>query len=377
MNILIISDFILPDNYGGSGRVVDEYVNHLRLKGYNIFVLTFSKSKNLPNKEKKNGIIIYRLSKNVVSLPYSLIVYNKLIIQHKINVVILNAPFSGISSLFNLKKVNKIYVFHSPWPEEYYVNKNKKNMFYWLRLYIERIILNTCDYIVCYSQYMKNKLLLIHKLNEEKVKVIYVGVNEKKFYPQNRTEVRKKLGLPIDKFILFTARRFVPRMGLENLLFAIKEIVKEYKNILLIIAGSGPLEKRLKNIVSELKIEPWVSFVGYLNDERIVKYYQSADVFVLPTKELEGFGMVTVESLSCGTPVLGTPVGGTVEILSKLGLLFEDTTYESMAKKIKEFIKMDKEKFNSLSKICKQYVVENYSWENFVSKIEKLFKKVQ
>src|SRR5207249_11624167 len=60
------------------------------------------------------------------------------------------------------------------------------------------------------------------------------------------------------------------------------------------------------------------SFLGFIPDETLPSYYHAADVFVLPTRELEGFGLVTVEALACGTPVLGTPVGATPEVLSGL-----------------------------------------------------------
>ena len=119
------------------------------------------------------------------------------------------------------------------------------------------------------------------------------------------------MGLPEDKFILFTVRNLVPRMGLENLISAFEIVQSGRTDLLLIIGGEGPLEPALKEQTRQCGVEEFVRFVGYIPDEDLPSYYQMADLFILPTIELEGFGLVTVEALASGLPVLGTPVGGT------------------------------------------------------------------
>jgi glycosyltransferase involved in cell wall biosynthesis len=107
-------------------------------------------------------------------------------------------------------------------------------------------------------------------------------------------------------------------------------------------------------------------------------YYQAADIFVLPTKELEGFGLVTLEALASGLPVLGTPVGGTKEILEKLdsSFLFSDSEPDSMADLILEkyhTIKESPQVWKSVSNRCRKFVENNYSWEKNTDSIEKVF----
>ena len=86
---------------------------------------------------------------------------------------------------------------------------------------------------------------------------------------------------------------------------------------------------------------------------------------------------MTLEALSCGTPVLGTPVGATVEILGKLdkNLLFKDTSSDSMSNKIVEYL-INLDKRIDVQGRCRQFIVDNYSWEKIILRIEKLFLEV-
>jgi glycosyltransferase involved in cell wall biosynthesis len=105
-----------------------------------------------------------------------------------------------------------------------------------------------------------------------------------------------------------------------------------------------------------------------------------ADIFVLPTKELEGFGLVTLEAIASGVPVLGTPVGGTEEILGTFDsrFLFKGTDPHSMADLILEnykLIKQNPEKWDKISRRCRNFVERNYLWEQNIDALEKLFTK--
>lgn len=102
--------------------------------------------------------------------------------------------------------------------------------------------------------------------------------------------VRKELDLPLDYPILFTVRRLVARMGLENLIVAMKQVVKQIPEVLLLIGGKGYLEDSLHAMVRELNLESNIKFLGFIPDEKLPKYYQAANLFILPTMALEGFG---------------------------------------------------------------------------------------
>jgi glycosyltransferase involved in cell wall biosynthesis len=243
--------------------------------------------------------------------------------------------------------------------------------------------MNNCDWVVVLSEFTMNRLYRFYRISEEKkIEIIPGGVDLERFYPaHDKVKIRKGLNLPGEKTILLTVRNLVPRMGLENLIIAIKEVVKVASDIYLVLGGEGPLKKDLIDLTRQLGVEDFIRFEGFIPEEELPAYYRMADVFVLPTLELEGFGLVTLEALASGVPVLGTPIGGTVEILRRLnpGLLFKDVSSESIAELIldthREFQKNPVSQ-GRLSIQCRRFVEQNYSWKKNVDRLEDLFREI-
>ena len=107
-------------------------------------------------------------------------------------------------------------------------------------------------------------------------------------------------------------------MGLHGLIQAWKLIVSERPDAKLRIAGDGPQRDELEGLVAELGLASTVSFLGRVSDEQLVELYQDSDVTVVPSTSFEGFGLVVLESLACGTPVIATRIGGLPEVLAGL-----------------------------------------------------------
>src|SRR5439155_1469356 len=128
---------------------------------------------------------------------------------------------------------------------------------------------------------------------------------------------------------------------LGTLLRARPLVVSRRADAQLLIAGAGSRRADLEALAGSLGIAEHVRFVGFVPDADLPLYYQAADCFVLPTRELEGFGLVTVEALACGTPVLGTPVGATPELPDPLdpGLVFDAATPEAIGERLVGFLR--------------------------------------
>jgi glycosyltransferase involved in cell wall biosynthesis len=243
----------------------------------------------------------------------------------------------------------------------------------------EKAALRKSSHILVLSEYTREKLEKVHKVSPAKITVIPAGVDLNRFRPHDdKQSLRHRLGIPNSHFTLLTVRNLEPRMGLENLVLAFKKILNTKTHVSLIVGGEGPLTQDLKSLATEVGVQDSVKFTGYIADEELPHYYQMADLFILPTKELEGFGLVTVEALASGLPVLGTPVGGTREILSHMGpeFLFSDATPDSMARRILDSMQgwaTNPEIYNEISRKCRKVAENHFSWDTHISRLENLF----
>jgi glycosyltransferase involved in cell wall biosynthesis len=145
------------------------------------------------------------------------------------------------------------------------------------------------------------------------------GVDFVKFSPGDRQAARQVCKLPEEGHVLLYVGRLTAEKGLEYLLeaFAIARS-KLNPTATLIVVGSGPLQDTLMRQVQELGLTHAVTFTGNLPSEQLPHWYRAADITVIPSL-LEWFGAVAVESLACGTPIVGTEAGGLVDIVEEFG----------------------------------------------------------
>ena len=386
---------------GGAERVLYEESTHLVNRGHTVRVLTRKLPYHESDVENIDGVEEhrYRFQEKLFPFFFKSIIsdcrrtFRSLDGNFPIDIINFHQPFSGIGVLASTssRKVPLVYTCHSLSFEEYISRSSSpKNPINWLlhhlqasaRKLVEKTVLNRSDQIVALSEYTCKKLERTYNLSPSKVSVIPGGVDLERFKPSmNKTEIRTGLNLPRDRNILLTVRNLVPRMGLANLISAFKTLLSERRDLFLVIGGEGPLAQALKRKVEEYGIASSVYFAGYIPDNQLHSYYQMADLFVLPTKELEGFGMVTIEALASGLPVLGTPVGGTKEILAHLGpeFLFADSNPVSLADLILKTIKRwddDPEGYNEISQECRHVAERYYSWEAHIDRLENLFNRM-
>ena len=147
------------------------------------------------------------------------------------------------------------------------------------------------------------------------------------------------------------------------LLAAFRELHDHNENTRLIIIGRGELLSALELQRDQLNLQDSVQFIGRVSDTELRDWYCAADVFVLPTVAYEGFGMVTAEALACGTPVVGTPVGATHEILAPLNqdLLATEANASSLVSAIDRSLAWATPTTRTA---CSVYAQEQLSWDH-------------
>lgn len=264
------------------------------------------------------------------------------------------------------------FTFHGPWAlESDREGANKLSIC--LKHWMEQRVYNRCDRFIVLSQAFGTILHQEYHIPWDKINVIPGGVDTSRFQANlSRQEARSQLQWPQDRKILFTPRRLVHRMGIDILLSAITKIKYRLPDVWLAVAGKGVLQDSLEKQATELGLHNHVKFLGFLPDEELPIAYQAADLTVIPSQALEGFGLVVLESLACGTPVLCTPIGGMPEILTPFSpkLITEATDADAIVIKLEGLLtgKISIPSRNA----CREYAATNFNWGKIAQEVRQV-----
>lgn len=158
----------------------------------------------------------------------------------------------------------------------------------------------------------------------DKIRVIANGVDIKRFYPVDRAEARRYLGLPDSGPLVLSVGSLVPHKGHQRVLSAIAELALKYPGLRLYVVGEGHFRKQLQSLLHEKGLMGRVIMLGQVPNDQLKYWYSGADVTCLAS-DREGLPNVLLESLACGTAVVATHVGGIPEVVvsPQLGILVE------------------------------------------------------
>lgn len=394
-SVLMTSDAFLP-HAGGAERVIWEMGRRLVERGHSVHVLTFRWDRAWPACETIRGLQVIRFPVTPGILIYPTAVLNG---RRAFADGLAGAGFDVLHGHLTLstlgpwltpegQKSPKAYTFYGPWHAEMSLELGQKPLPIGARqvyrLYVRLLclglrraqgwVLNHSDKVIVLSEYSRSQLSLITDgLESDRARLIPGGVDLRRFRPAaDRGLVRERLGLPRDKTLLLTIRRLVPRMGLEALLQAFATLDPEANNLHLVIGGKGRLRTTLEQLTESLGISRYVTFAGFIPEGDLPGYYQAADLFMLPTQTLEGFGLITLEALASGVPVVGTPVGSTVELLEALEprFLARGTDPQSLSEAILRALDLLGEP--GWQQRCRNFA-SNYGWESIVDRYEQLY----
>jgi glycosyltransferase involved in cell wall biosynthesis len=201
---------------------------------------------------------------------------------------------------------------------------------------LARYVLTEADQVITVSKFNAEKLLLLG-VSPKKLHVIPNGYDETLFKPFSMTKAREKLALPVSKKILLSVGNLVDQKGHVYLIRAMSLVLRERKDVLLIIVGSGPLKELLQSMVKKYRLEDHVIVAGGKRHEEIPIWINASDIFILPSLK-EGFPTVIPEAMACGKPIVATKVGGVPEAISSddLGILVPPKDSESLCGAILE-----------------------------------------
>ncbi|WP_122088223.1 glycosyltransferase family 4 protein [Halalkalicoccus subterraneus] len=221
------------------------------------------------------------------------------------------------------------------------------------------------DEIVAISDHAADELVKRYRFDADHVQMVPHGVDVDRFYPREKAHP----DVHPERTTLLYVGRLGARKGLDLALQAVAQV--DDSTIELLIAGTGRHEDHLRDLAQELGIEGQIQFLGYVPDDELPSLYSSADVFVLPSR-YEGFGLVLLEAMACGTPVIGTDQGGIPTVIDdgETGYKVERSV-EQFTEAIRSLATSTEKRARMAQKARTKAV--NTSWETVVEDVEELY----
>jgi len=310
------------------------------------------------------------------SLPLVISLYKEIQREKKIIVHVhgLYNPITYLIGFFIGKKAPIVVQSHGGYPARVIFNKNPhllRKFFYLLKHAIQFISFRNISYFFVLSKEEKNYLSML--FGQERVKIMPMGIDTKKFRPLSKNEAKEKLSLDLNKMYLLYVGRLLKSKGLKYLLLGLKYALKKLPNLKLILIGEGPYEDELKIISRALGIEENVLFKGYIPNEELPIYYNAADIFVFPSLG-ESWGIAPLEALSCKTPVVSTSVGCIPQVAKRVRGITIIPKQNSLA--IKEAIIKVLDQLDYIRNEIRLEMLKKYSWDSIIEETIKIYMKI-
>ena len=408
MRIVFVHRRVYPEATGGTYSYIHELGRRLAARGHDVDVITSTRAPDPVRPYELEGMTIhpyaYRRSNPVLSTyrhtTNTGAIFERIAARNSVDVLSIHESQLGhrLAKSPLGRSVCQIPTFHAPvfleyrydtaWrvraeksPLKQIAHRLTEPLIEHQIRGFERDVLSAADGVVVLSAYSRSHIENhFPSVDLDKVKIIPGGVDVDRFRPvDNKAGVRRALGLAEEPTYLLSVRNLTPRMGLEKLVDAVARIgVGGSANgidLRLLIVGEGPLRESLERRIRDHGLEGAVSLVGRVANEDLPRFYQAADLFVLPTTAMEGFGIVTVEALSSNLPVVGTPAGATPEILKRIDdrLVTRDTTAEAIGDGISAWLRWRDE--DSGTTRYRDEVLSRYTWDAVTEAVEDHYRK--
>lgn len=372
---MLLLNYEFPPLGGGAGRGTYNLARELAKKGYEVDVLT-SRSQGQKAQEMVEGFNVHRVLSwrkgvhdcgfrgAITFVLFAIPVFLRLTRRNQYH--ILHYYFGLPTGLLQWlpgkhRKVPYIVSLRGSDVPGYDKFNRPLQFFHRLLLPITRSIWHNASRVVALSGALRETAL--ESVPDAEIDVIANGIESEQFYhaPVRRTHS--------DTIQLICVARLIERKGIQHLLRALRIMEHE---VHLTIVGEGNFKEELEAFAAQYEVTDKVTFHGYCPREYLVELYSSSDIFVLPTMA-ESFGLVFIEAMACGLPVIGTTVGGVPDIVKPdNGILVEPDDYRAIRDAIDELAGDEKRRLG-MGKASRQRVLDHYSWLSVAEKYERCY----
>ncbi|HTV73809.1 MAG TPA: glycosyltransferase family 4 protein [Candidatus Acidoferrales bacterium] len=369
-------------HHGGTQVVAQETGRRLVERGHEVTFLARRPNRDIPLQENCDGVDVrrYDVDFRPAAIEASRKAAKRLWDEKPFDVLHTHFAYCAIGpSLAIPASVPRLRTFHGAWdqeadagwggPEAATIKRLKRGF----RRWVEARDIRRSDAVVTLSEHSKRYVLERFNKAPASVHTVGGGVDFKRFVlVADKKSLRRKLRLPADGPLVMFAGRLVRPKGPFELLAAMQRFISIEPAAHLVIVGDGAERRALEETAAALGIDEHVHFAGYVH-ERMSEYYAAADVLVLASHIPETFGLVTAEALACGLPVIGAPLGATVDILKGLEsrLLMKGTSADDIFEALQAFFSADWSRALGPD-IVRAYALEHFSWERHAERVEQI-----
>lgn len=385
MKILMLTWEYPPRIVGGIARVVNDLSKRLIKDGHDVTVITY-KEGNAPYFEEDKGVKVYRVDNFMINpnnfidwimqMNFNMVAKANEIIAKEGNFDVIHAhdwlvayAAKTLKNSYDIPIVATIHATESGRNSgihnetQRYINDTE-----WMLTYeATEVIVN--------SNYMKRELQSLFGLPFEKINVAPNGININMFNGIEKDyDFRRQYALDNEKIILFMGR-LVYEKGVQHLISAMPKILSGYHDAKLVIAGKGGMIDELKAQVNSMGIANKVYFTGYMDAKQVCKMYKCADISVFPST-YEPFGIVALEAMLAGTPVVVSDIGGLNEIVTHGvdGMKSYAGNPNSLADSILELL-YNPQLSDNVVKKAKAKVKNEYNWAKIAQDTHFIYQK--
>lgn len=239
--------------------------------------------------------------------------------------------------------------------------------------HVEHVVLGRARLIIAVSPFSAREIATLGASPAEGCRVIPTGVDTTLFSPGSRTDARRELGLPQEDLVLVTVGRLARVKRYDRAIAATAELLRRGLSVRLLVVGDGPERASLERLTAEHGITDKVRFEGHRDGQKLVVCFRAADI-QLCTSEFENWSLALLEGLACSVPALGTPFGGTPEMLREVDprLVLVSGEPRDVADGVERLGATDRA---TLAPRCRAYA-ERFNWDAAVSRVEEALQEV-
>ena len=361
-------DIILLSNaYGGVLTYTKNLIKEMSGNQFKISVYFIANSIELQKSDFKQNINVLTFA-NFVPNPFMIYRF----FSSKAHLI--HANFAGVGILavflkfaFNTPFVLTLHGFPEPWVNGRTVDKIK----YLIEKKLMHFVGSRASRIVVVSNYEQKKLMSNFCLKSE---VIHNGIDLSLIKPFEKNWAKKELGFKETDFVILFVGKLIPNKDPLTLIKSIKYASDKREDFRAVIVGTGKLNEKIRDETKRLELEDSVKFFGFIKKEDLWKCYSAADLFILPSVN-EPFGIVLLEAMAFGLPIIASDSGACPEVIGNAGVLFKQGDYKDLGEKILK-VRTDLKLRRQLAELGLKRVNQVFSIKEHIRKHVNLYKSI-